>query len=107
MGIWQRIMDRLRKGKQEAEQEARRKQIERCRIAVEKAGSDLAQNMKAVGMTAEKAGEAMAEAIKAMKTLEENVQADSKMHGDQKEMLNNLRKMHGKPMRRRWSKIVR
>lgn len=107
MGVWQRIMDRIQKKKQEAEQEARRKQIEKCWSDLGKAGSDIAERMNAVGTEAVKAGEAMAEVLKAVTIAVENVQADPKMYGDQKEMTNNWRKMHGKPMRRRWSDIVR
>lgn len=92
MGIWQRIKDRLRKGKQEEkpeetpdpELEERRKRIVVYGIDLGKAGGDIT-----------------------VTSAEENVQADPKMYGDQKEMLNNWRKMHGKPMRRRWSNIVR
>lgn len=49
----------------------------------------------------------MAEVLKTVTIAAENVQADPKMYGDQKEMINNWRKMHGMPMRRRWSDIVR
>lgn len=107
MGIWQRIMDRLQKKKQEAEQEARRKQIEKCWSDLGKVGSDIAERMNAVGTEVVKAGEAMAEVLKTVTIAAENVQADPKMYGDQKEMTNNWKKMHGKPMRRRWSNIVR
>lgn len=106
MGIWQRIMDRLQKKKQEEEQEARRKQIEKCWSDLRKAGSDIAERMNAVGAEAVKAGEVMAEVLKTVTIAAENVQADPKMYGEQKEMTNNWRKMHGMPMRRRWSSRV-
>lgn len=72
-----------------------------------KAGGDITRNMYALEEAAVKAGEAMAEMLKAVTIAAENVQADPKMYGDQKEMINNWRKMHGMPMRRRWSKMVR
>lgn len=70
-------------------------------------GGDITRNMYALEEAAVKAGETMAEMIKAIMIAAENVQADQKMSRDQKEMTNNWRKMHGKPMRRRWSKMVR
>lgn len=115
MGIWKRIMDRIRKGKQEEkpeetpdpELEERSKKIVVCGIDMGKAGGDITRNMYALGEAAVKAGEAMAEVLEAVTIAAENVQADPKMYGDQKEMINNWRKMHGMPMRRRWSDIVR
>lgn len=119
MGIWKRIMDRIRKGKQEEkpeekteetpdpELEERSKKIVVCGIDMGKAGGDITRNMYAVEEAVVKAGETMAEVLKAVMIAAENVQADQKMSRDQKEMTNNWRKMHGKPMRRRWSKMVR
>lgn len=115
MGIWKRIMDRIRKGKQEEkpeetpdpELEERSKKIVVCGIDMGKAGGDITRNMYAIEEAAVKAGEAMAEMLKTVTIAAENVQADPKMYGDQKEMTNNWRKMHGMPMRRRWSDIVR
>lgn len=115
MGIWKRIMDRIRKGKQEEkpeetpdpELEERNKKIVVCGIDMGKAGGDITGNMYALEEAAVKVGEAIAKALEAVTIAAENVQADPKMYGDQKEMTNNWRKMHGKPMRRRWSNIVR
>lgn len=115
MGIWKRIMDRIRKGKQEEkteetpdpELEERSKKIVVCGIDMGETGGDITRNMYAIEEAAVKAGEAMAEVLKAIMIAAENVQADQKMSRDQKEMTNNWRKMHGKPMRRRWSKMVR
>ena len=115
MGIWKRIMDRIRKGKQEEkpeetpdpELEERNKKIVVCGIDMGETGGDITRNMYALEEAAVKAGEAMAEVLKTVTIAAENVQADPKMYGDQKEMNNNWRKMHGKPMRRRWSNIVR
>lgn len=119
MGIWKRIMDRIRKGKQEEkpeekpeetpdpELEERSKKIVVCGIDMGETGGDITRNMYVLEEAAVKAGEAMAEVIKAIMIAAENVQADQKMSRDQKEMTNNWRKMHGKPMRRRWSKMVR
>lgn len=115
MGIWKRIMDRIRKGKREEkpeetpdpELEERSKKIVVRGIDMGKAGGDITRNMYALEEAAVKAGEAMAEMLKAVTIAAENVQADPKMYGDQKEMINNWRKMHGMPMRRRWSDIVR
>lgn len=119
MGIWKRIMDRIRKGKQEEkpeekteetpdpELEERSKKIVVCGIDMGKAGGDITGNMYALEEAAVKVGEAIAKVLEAVTIAAENVQADPKMYGDQKEMTNNWRKMHGKPMRRRWSNIVR
>lgn len=115
MGIWKRIMDRIRKGKQEEkteetpdpELEERSKKIVVCGIDMGETGGDITRNMYTIEEAAVKAGEAMAEVLKAIMIAAENVQADQKMSRDQKEMTNNWRKMHGKPMRRRWSKMVR
>ena len=115
MGVWKRIMDRIRKGKQEEkpeetpdpELEERSKKIVVCGIDMGETGGDITRNMYALEEAAVKAGETMAEMIKAIMIAAENVQADQKMSRDQKEMTNNWRKMHGKPMRRRWSKMVR
>lgn len=115
MGIWKRIMDRIRKGKQEEkpeetpdpELEERSKKIVVCGIDMGKAGGDITRNMYALEEAAVKVGEAMAEVLKTVTIAAENVQADPKMYGEQKEMTNNWRKMHGKPLRRRWSNIVR
>ena len=115
MGIWKRIMDRIRKGKQEEkpeetpdpELEERNKKIVVCGIDMGKAGGDITGNMYALEEAAVKVGEAIAKVLEAVTIAAENVQADPKMYGDQKEMTNNWRKMHGKPMRRRWSNIVR
>ena len=115
MGIWKRIMDRIRKGKQEEkpeetpdpELEERSKKIVVCWIDMGKAGGDITRNMYALEEAAVKVGEAMAEVLKTVTIAAENVQADPKMYGEQKEMTNNWRKMHGKPLRRRWSNIVR
>ena len=115
MGIWKRIMDRIRKEKQEEkpeetpdpELEERSKKIVVCGIDMGKAGGDITGNMYALEEAAVKVGEAIAKVLEAVTIAAENVQADPKMYGDQKEMTNNWRKMHGKPMRRRWSNIVR
>lgn len=115
MGIWKRIMDRIRKEKQEEkpeetpdpELEERNKKIVVCGIDMGKAGGDITGNMYALEEAAVKVGEAIAKVLEAVTIAAENVQADPKMYGDQKEMTNNWRKMHGKPMRRRWSNIVR
>ena len=115
MGIWKRIMDRIRKEKQEEkpeetpdpELEERSKKIVVCGIDMGKTGGDITRNMYAVEEAAVKVGEAIAKVLEAVTIAAENVQDDPKMYGDQKEMTNNWRKMHGKPMRRRWSNIVR
>lgn len=116
MGIWQRIKERIRKGKQEEKteetpdpelEERMRKIGKYCCIGMETGTSGIAKSLKDFGMEKKKAGEAIEEALKAASITEENVKTDRKLYGDQKEILNNWRKMHRKPMRRRWSNIVR
>lgn len=101
MGIWTNILKRFRKRKQEEPDMVAKMET---KIETEQAKSTITWEPEKINIKVENI---QAEIIKAVTPAEENGRKSEEVYGKRKEMYNNWLKMHGKPMRRKWSKMVR